>query len=70
MLVISVVLYFIATIILGFYASRRVRTTSDFINTGRNLHPAMNAAALFALWFGSETGLGASAEFSEHDFRA
>jgi SSS family transporter len=68
MLLISVIFYFISTLVIGFYASRRVHTSGDFINAGRNLHPAINTAALFALWFGSETIFGASAEFAEHGF--
>ena len=68
MLVFAVILYFVVTLTIGFIASRQVKTTGDFINAGRNLHPAVNTAALFALWFGSETVFGASAEFSEHGF--
>jgi len=68
MLIGSVVLYFAVTILIGFVASKRISNTADFINTGRNLHPAVNSAALFALWFGSETIFGASAEFAESGF--
>ena len=68
MLIGSVVLYFAITIIIGFIASRRISDTADFINTGRNLHPAVNSAALFALWFGSETIFGASSEFAASGF--
>lgn len=57
-----------ATISVGFYASGRIKSTGDYINAGRNLHPAVNTAAFFALWFGSETIFGASAEFAEHGF--
>jgi solute:Na+ symporter, SSS family len=66
MLIVCIALYFVATLAVGFYASRKVKTTGDFINAGRSLHPAINTAALFALWFGSETIFGASAEFAEH----
>ncbi len=66
MLLISVIIYFLCTLAIGFYAARKVHTSGDFINAGRNLHPAINSAALFALWFGSETIFGASAEFAEH----
>jgi SSS family transporter len=66
MLIICIILYFVATLAVGFYASRKVKTTGDFINAGRSLHPAINTAALFALWFGSETIFGASAQFAEH----
>lgn len=65
MLIFCIVLYFLATLAIGFYASRKVKTTGDFINAGRSLHPAVNTAALFALWFGSETIFGASAQFAD-----
>ncbi len=65
MLLASIVLYFVVTIAIGLYANRKISGSSDFINAGRNLHPIVNAFALFALWFGSETLFGASAEFAE-----
>lgn len=65
MLLISVILYFVITLLLGVYANKKISSSADFINTGRNLHPAINTAALFALWFGSETIFGASSEFAE-----
>lgn len=68
MLLFSVVLYFVLTLSIGLYASRKVKSAGDFINAGRNLHPAVNTAALFALWFGSETVFGASSEFAQHGF--
>ncbi|MBK7638196.1 MAG: sodium:solute symporter family protein [Saprospiraceae bacterium] len=68
MLQLSIVIYFLVTLGVGFYASRRVNNAGDFINAGRNLHPALNTAALFALWFGSETVFGASSEFASHGF--
>ncbi len=61
-----VILYLLLTLAAGFFASRYVKTSSDFVQAGRRLHPAMNAAALFALWFGSETIFGASSEFVKH----
>jgi len=64
MLLISVILYFVITLLLGVYAHKKILSSADFINTGRNLHPAINTAALFALWFGSETIFGASSEFA------
>lgn len=65
MLIGAIIFYFAVNILIGFVASKRITNTADFINTGRNLHPAVNSAALFALWFGSETIFGASAEFAE-----
>jgi solute:Na+ symporter, SSS family len=69
MLIFFVVAYFIITILVGFYANKKIQGGSDFINAGRNLHPAVNAFALFALWFGSETLFGASSEFAEGGLR-
>ena len=69
MLIGAIIIYFLLTLGIGFYASRRVHNAGDFINAGRNLHPALNTAALFALWFGSETVFGASSEFAKHGIR-
>jgi Na+/proline symporter len=69
MLIFFVVLYFFITISIGFYANKKISGGSDFINAGRNLHPALNSFALFALWFGSETLFGASAQFAEGGLR-
>lgn len=68
MLVFAVILYFVVTLTIGFIASRQVKTTGDFINAGRNLHPAVNTAALFALWFGSETVLEPAPNFQNMVF--
>jgi SSS family solute:Na+ symporter len=61
-----IALYLVATILLGYWASRKVKTTADFVVAGRNLPMVVAAFALFATWFGSETVLGASSEFIEH----
>ncbi len=59
-------LYLLGTLAVGWWASRRVRTTADFVVAGRNLPMFIAACALFATWFGSETVMGASSEFIEH----
>ena len=69
MLLLFVTLYLALTLLIGFLASRRVRSSTDFLQAGRRLPPFVNAAALFALWFGSETVFGASGEFIRHGFR-
>ncbi|MEX1241841.1 MAG: sodium:solute symporter family protein [Cyclobacteriaceae bacterium] len=65
MLLISIIAYLILTILVGFWASRKVRTSSDFMLAGRSLPLLLGATALFATWFGSETVFGASSEFLE-----
>ncbi len=56
-------IYLLITIAIGWWASRRVKNTSDFVVAGRRLPLMLAACASFATWFGSETLMGASAEF-------
>jgi solute:Na+ symporter, SSS family len=65
LLLISIIAYLIFTILVGFWASRKVTTSSDFMLAGRSLPLFLGATALFATWFGSETVFGASSEFLE-----
>lgn len=66
MLILFVVLYLLLTLAIGYWASRRVHNTSDFLLAGRSLPFYMSTSVVFATWFGSETLLGASAEFAEN----
>lgn len=61
-----IALYLLGTLAIGWWASRRVKTTADFVMAGKGLPMFMVACALFATWFGSETVLGAGSEFAEH----
>ena len=61
-----IALYLFGTVGIGWWASRRVKTTADFVVAGKRLPMFMVACALFATWFGSETVMGASAEFAQH----
>lgn len=63
MLLFFIALYLLGTIGIGWLASRRVKSTADFVIAGRNLPTLMAASALFATWFGSETVLGAPSVF-------
>ena len=63
MLLTSILVYLILTIFVGFWASRKVRNSNDFILAGRSLPLLLGSTALFATWFGSETVFGASSEF-------
>jgi len=51
----SIIAYLLLTILIGYWASRRVKTSGDFMLAGRSLPLALSSAALFATWFGSET---------------
>jgi solute:Na+ symporter, SSS family len=63
LLLYSILFYLVITILIGFWASRRVKTSSDFMLAGRSLPIVLSTSALFATWFGSETVFGASSEF-------
>lgn len=59
-------LYLCITLLIGWWASTKVKNTKDFVIAGRNLPMVVAASALFATWFGSETIMGASSQFVEH----
>ncbi|MBL7865206.1 MAG: sodium:solute symporter family protein, partial [Cyclobacteriaceae bacterium] len=63
MLLTSIIAYLAVTVLLGYWASRRVKTAGDFMLAGRSLPLLLSSSALFATWFGSETVFGASSEF-------
>jgi solute:Na+ symporter, SSS family len=63
LLLLSIIAYLVITVLVGFWASRKVKTSGDFMLAGRSLPIVLSSAALFATWFGSETVFGASSEF-------
>ena len=66
MLVLFVLLYLLFNMGIGYWASRRVHSTTDFLLAGRRLPFYISTTVVFATWFGSETLLGASSEFASH----
>jgi len=64
MLMAFVVAYLLATIAIGLWAAKRVKTTADFAVAGRHLPLYMVITTTFATWFGSETVLGIPAKFA------
>jgi SSS family transporter len=65
LLLVSIIIYLVLTILIGYWASKRVKTSGDFMLAGRSLPVLLSSAALFATWFGSETVFGASSEFMQ-----
>ena len=63
MLLTLVFVYLLVTIIVGLYAAKRVKNTTDYAIAGRNLPLVMIVTTTFATWFGSETVLGIPAKF-------
>lgn len=67
-LAVSVIAYVLVMIPIGLYASRKVKSTGDYVLAGRSLPFYMALATVFATWFGSESILGASTKFAEGGF--
>ena len=65
MLIASVVAYLAVTIAIGLWAARRVHNSKDYVVAGRRLPLYMNTATVFATWFGAESVLSVSVEFSK-----
>lgn len=63
MLVGFVIFYLVLNLAVGWFASSKVRTTSDFVLAGRTLSFGLATMVTFATWFGSETLIGAPIEF-------
>lgn len=63
-----VLIYMLLMIPIGIYASRRVKSSGDFVLAGRHLPFTMALATVFATWFGSETLLGAGSEMAQGGF--
>lgn len=57
----SVALYMLAMILIGWWASRQVKDTKDYIIAGGSLGWPLAFGSVFATWFGAETCMGASA---------
>jgi SSS family solute:Na+ symporter len=65
MLIGSVVVYLLVTIAIGLWAAQRVHNSRDYVVAGRSLPLYMNTATVFATWFGAESVLSVSVEFSK-----
>src|SRR5713226_3068043 len=65
MLIGSVVVYLLVTIAIGLWAAMRVKNSKDYVVAGRSLPLYMNTATVFATWFGAESVLSVSVEFSK-----
>ena len=63
MLVGFVIFYLALNLAVGWWASKKVHSTQDFVLAGRSLPFALATMVTFATWFGSETILGAPKEF-------
>jgi len=65
MLSISIFIYIAVTLAIGFWASKRVKTTNDFTLAGQSLPTALVGVTIFATWFGPEIIMGVPGLFVE-----
>ena len=63
MLVAFVIFYLALNLAVGWWASKKVQTTKDFVLAGRSLPFALATMVTFACWFGSETVIASPREF-------
>lgn len=63
-----VLIYMLMMIPIGIYASRKIKSSKDYVLAGRHLPFSMAMATVFATWFGSETFLGAGSRMAEGGF--
>jgi solute:Na+ symporter, SSS family len=61
--------FFLIRLGIGYYASRKVHTTVDYIVAGRRLPIYLAGASIMATWFAAETLMGASAEAYKYGFQ-
>lgn len=58
-----IIIYLLATVIIGGFSGKLVKTSNDFMLAGRKLPIFLCAPTMFSTWYGSETIIGASGEF-------
>jgi SSS family solute:Na+ symporter len=70
MLLIFIPLYIAVTLAIGFWASRRIKTATDFTLAGKSLSTSFVGVTLFATWFGSGSIMGNPGHFVEDGMSA
>lgn len=58
----GIVVILLIRLAIGYWASRRVQTTNDYVLAGRRLPIWMAAPSIMATWFAAETLMGSSSE--------
>uniref|UniRef100_A0A7C4KYX4 Sodium:solute symporter n=1 Tax=Bellilinea caldifistulae TaxID=360411 RepID=A0A7C4KYX4_9CHLR len=68
-IVFFIILFFAIRIGIGYYASRKVSNTTDYIVAGRRLPIYLTGASIMATWFAAETLMGASSTAYQYGFQ-
>lgn len=69
LVVIFMVAFFAVRLGVGWWASRKVQNTADYVVAGRRLPVYMAAASIMATWFAAETLMGASSTAYQYGFQ-
>ena len=59
-IIVGVVFYMAIMLGIGFWASRKVKDTADYIIAGQRLSWGLSIGTIFATWFGAETCMGSA----------
>ncbi|MCV9385065.1 sodium:solute symporter family protein [Reichenbachiella ulvae] len=68
MLIFFIVFYLLITLAIGFWASRKIKSSGDFTLAGKSLSTSFVGVTLFATWFGSSQVLANPGHFVEDGF--
>ena len=63
-----IILYLLTTLAIGFWASKRIKTSGDFTLAGKSLSTSFVGVTLFATWFGSSQIMGNPIYFIKDGF--
>jgi SSS family transporter len=69
LIIAGIVIILIVRLIIGYWASTKVKTTVDYVVAGRRLPWWMAAPSIMATWFAAETLMGASSEAYIYGFQ-
>ena len=70
MISVFIVLYLLVTLGIGFWASKRIKSSGDFTLAGKKLNTSVVGVTLFATWFGSSQIMGNPGYFVTDGFSA
>ncbi len=68
MLIFFIGTYLAVVLLIGWFSSKYIKSSQDYVLASRQMPTFVVASGLFATWFGSETVMGASSEFLKHGF--
>ena len=63
-----IIFYLIITLGIGFWASKRIKNSGDFMLAGKSLSTMLVGVTLFATWFGSSQIMGNPSYFIKDGF--